>query len=358
MNLTRQELNEYDSMLGRLEGEAFEYVSSRVGSFLEQFPGATVEEVREFAIECATYAVAAFGDAAATEAADLYDAMASASGMNLKPALIDTSDPARFIDSGIRYQIGKFLSGDIQGFVSQCGNLAKEQVARRANETMRLNAKRDGLRYARVPMGGETCTFCAKLASKGFVYKSAKSAGEGHKFHRNCRCKVVPEFGETSVEGYDPDTWRDTWKKFEEIDRMKNRDGTPLSDFDKSTLKTAYLTDDVDYEKALKGMEGHSIPENKLTRYALDPDRQPDKAEAFRRALGYTKEDAAIVAAKVYEHMADNEPEHRSSGQYGESYTTIMEMTGKNGRTAKVLAGWIQDIEGGKMRLTTIHVDK
>lgn len=360
MNLSRQELNQYDSMLGKLEGEAFDYVSSRVGSYIEQFPGATVEEIREFAIECATYAVSAFGDAAATAAADLYDAMAAASGMRLKPALIDTSDPARFIDSGVRYQVGKLLGGDVQEFVRQCAMVARDQVARRANETMRVNARRDNLRYARVPTGGETCTFCAMLASRGFAYTSAKSAGEGHKFHRNCRCKVVPEFGETSVEGYDPGEWRDTWKKFREIDQMRGQDGAPMSDFDKNALKTAYLSGGIDYEKALEGMEGHSIPESKLTRYSLDPERQPDKARAFREALGYTKEDAAEVAAKVYEHMADHEPEKHGEGKYGTSYTTVMTMTGKNGKSAKVLAGWIRDADlgDGKLRLTTIHVDK
>lgn len=238
-------------------------------------------------------------------------------------------------------------------------NLARDQVQRRANQTMQHNAARDGLRYARVSTGAETCTFCTMFASRGFVYKSEQSAGgDGNHYHRGCRCRVVPGFDGMEIDGYDPQELSIRWRAFEEIDNSVYADGSPLTDFDKTILKTAYMSGDVDFGKVSEGMAKFSIPESKLTRYALDPDRQPDKAEAFRRALGYTKEDAAIVAAKVYEHMADNEPEHRSSGQYGESYTTIMEMTGKNGRTAKVLAGWIQDSEGGKMRLTTIHVDK
>lgn len=352
MRLSRQELNRYDESLGKLEGAAFAYVSSRVGSYIEQFPGATVDEIRDFAIECAAYAVAAYGDAAATAAAELYDAMAIASGMKLKSAVIDTSDPSPYIESSVRYQVTKLLNGDVDGFVRQCGLVASDQVARRANETMRVNARRDKMRYARVPHGGETCTFCAMLASRGFSYKSARGAGEGHKFHRNCRCKVVPEFGGVDVEGYDPKEWERTWDKFREID------GSSATDFDKKILKTAYITGGIDYEKVMIGMESHSIPEAKLTRYALDPEKDPDKARAFSGYLGYEKEDAAAVAARVYEHVAEHEPEYKDTTPHGDRFTTEMVMSGKDGKAAKVKVGWIRDDDTGKMRMTTIFVDE
>ena len=70
---------------------------------------------------------------------------------------------------------------------------------------------------ARVPMGAETCTFCAMLASRGFAYRSASAAGEGNHFHPSCRCKVVPSTA-GAVEGYDPDEWAARWRAMEEID--------------------------------------------------------------------------------------------------------------------------------------------
>lgn len=82
--------------------------------------------------------------------------------------------------------------------------LARDQVRRAANRTMRHNAARDGRGYARVPMGGEACGFCIMLASRGFVYRSAQTAGEGNHYHSDCRCKVIPGFGGMTVEGYDP----------------------------------------------------------------------------------------------------------------------------------------------------------
>lgn len=356
--LPRKALSAYDKRLAALEGKAYEYASSRISAFIEKFPGATPEQVREFAIEVVDDAVGAFGDGASSLAADMYEGMAALSGVKVKPAVIDTSDVHGHIESEVRYQLGKYLSGDPQGFIRACGSKASNQVARRANQTMRLNAKRDGLRYARVPMGGETCKFCAMLASRGFDFKTAKSAGEGNHFHDGCRCKVIPGFDGMEVEGYDPDEWLDRWRMFEEIEAMKDAMGAPLSTFDKLVLKTAYITADIEYDKVLKGVERHVIPAAKLERYALDRERQPDKARAFKGYLGYTKGDAPTVAAKVYEHVADHEPEFRETDRYGDRFTTHMVMGGKDGKSAKVKVGWILEEGDGKMRLTSIYVNE
>ena len=91
------------------------------------------------------------------------------------------------------------------------GAIARDQVRRRGNQTTLHNAKRNKLRYARVPMGGETCTFCMMLASRGFVYHSAQTAGEGNHYHHDCRCKAVPGFDGIKVEGYDPDKYAELY---------------------------------------------------------------------------------------------------------------------------------------------------
>lgn len=36
------------------------------------------------------------------------------------------------------------------------------------------------------------CAFCRLVASRGAVYRSARSAGDGHKYHDHCHCVVVP----------------------------------------------------------------------------------------------------------------------------------------------------------------------
>lgn len=205
MELPRRELDAYDERLSRLEREAMEHVRQRVSAYTGRFPGATPEEAREFAKQCVSDAVDAYGDASAAEAADMYEALAKASGVEVRPALVDTSDVSRFVDDDVRYRMRRFLEGDFEEFARLCGQLASDQVSRRANQTMRRNCRRDGLKWARVPMGGETCDFCLMLASRGFVYKSASTAGEGNHYHRSCRCKIVPGFKGMKVAGYDPD---------------------------------------------------------------------------------------------------------------------------------------------------------
>lgn len=362
MVLTRQALSEYDARIQKLGDAAYDTVYRRVTQFVKRFPGASVERVRDFTIESVSYAVSVYGDAASTCAADLYDEMAEASGAKLPPAILDTSDVTGYIEKEVRYQAGKYIAGKGEEFASAVAAKATDQVSRRANETMRRNAKRDGLRYARVPMGGETCTFCIMLASRGFVYKSAKTAGEGSHFHAHCRCKVVPQFDkrgrETKVEGYDPDELLDRWDKFKQIDEMRGADGKPVSEFDRRVLKIAYADKHIDYEKVLSSVETHSISAPKLERYALSQNGDANKARAFEGYLGYTDRDAAVVGALVYEHVASNPPEYRDSTPHGDRYTTRMRMAGKDGKSADVKVGWIKEDGAAKMRLTTIFVDE
>lgn len=62
--------------------------------------------------------------------------------------------------------------------------------------------------------------------------------------------------------------------------------------------------------------------------------------------------------SRVYEHVADHEPEFRETDRYGDRFTTRMVMRGKDGKSAKVKVGWILDKGGGKMRLTSIYVNE
>lgn len=90
------------------------------------------------------------------------------------------------------------------------GNLARDQVKRQANRTMAENCAHDGVRYARVPRGSETCGFCIMLASRGFVYTTPEAAQHSHD---GCDCKVMPGFDGAEVEGYDPDSMYDLYRE-------------------------------------------------------------------------------------------------------------------------------------------------
>lgn len=70
-------------------------------------------------------------------------------------------------------------------------------------------------RWARVPKG-RTCAWCAMLASRGWVYHSAESAGAvANSFHRDCDCQIVPNWDDKKrrIDGYDPDELYDEYKR-------------------------------------------------------------------------------------------------------------------------------------------------
>lgn len=80
--------------------------------------------------------------------------------------------------------------------------------AARARKRYARQKRRKHVRFARVPSGAETCSFCLTLASRGFVYHSRETAGLNRVDHAHafCDCVIVPSFlgeGGLAVPGYD-----------------------------------------------------------------------------------------------------------------------------------------------------------
>ena len=248
MALSRQALSDYDSSLSKVEGAAADYVYKRLDAYLQRFPEASVADARDFAISVVNAAVDAYGDAASTLAADLYDTLADASPKTLPTATVDTSDVSGYVDRDVRYQAGKLVEGAPTEFARAVAMSVSDQVSRLANSTMMRNVGRDRVRYARVPLGVETCDFCAMLASRGFVYRTAASAGEMSHWHRNCRCKVIPGMeGDFTVEGYSGEQYEALARADAEIDSdptltPEQRDAArrALQEYDAAESYTAY----------------------------------------------------------------------------------------------------------------------
>ncbi len=267
-------------------------------------------------------------------------------------------------------------------------------------------------RFARVPSGGETCKFCLMLAGRGFVYHSKKTAGEFGHYHDNCDCRIVASWDKDGVEGYDPTAYHNEWLGRENftIPEAKLTRYSLCMESERGRDKAIAFRDAEGYDPTAYhnewlGRENFTIPEAKLTRYSLcmesergrdkaiafrdalgfteedageimgqvyrwvgeeakltryslcmESERGRDKAIAFRDALGFTEEDAGEIMGQVYRWVGEHEPAFRESGKYGDSYTTDMVMVGKNGKTARVVVGWMKDHGKDKMRLTTIYV--
>lgn len=134
--------------------------------------------------------------------------------VNSAPIVDATQDVLPFIE---RYFHGESPEEAVRRRV---GNLARDQVKRRANRTMAENCARDGVRYARVPVGAETCGFCIMLASRGFVYTTPEAAAHAHD---GCDCKVMPGFPGMEIDGYDPEKLYRVWRRIDDAKIIDER---------------------------------------------------------------------------------------------------------------------------------------
>ena len=99
------------------------------------------------------------------------------------------------------------------------------------------------------------------------------------------------------------------------------------------------------------------IPIEKLTEYALSPERDPNKAKAFEMALGYDRNNADKLLQNILHNLEKYEAKNKGNYGYGEKYEVVMNINGENGKSAKVLTAWLDDAETGEMRLITLYVD-
>ena len=109
---------------------------------------------------------------------------------------------------------------------------------------------------------------------------------------------------------------------------------------------------------SINGLGEAHIPIAKLTQYALNPEKSPDKAKAFEEALGYNLGNAQ----KLIENILDNVNKYmivkRPTTIHGEPFQIAMDLKGENSKTANVITGWIIDSKTCEIRLTSIYVNK
>lgn len=241
--ISAAEFAAYNRQVARIGDRAAADVESSVLAWCRSHEGATVAEKREAAKLIMDGFVQGYDDVAAEFAAQWYDHRAEQGGARLEQAVTMTTYRPDSVDAVARYQAKKLAKGGDAAFAKACGEFARNDAFRSLNETISANVGRDkdkGVRFARVPTGFETCTFCLMLASRGAVYHTRKTAGEFKHFHRRCDCKIVPGFGDDPdaelVEGVRPKELHKLYKQFREIDETEG-----LSAAEKDVLKRKAL---------------------------------------------------------------------------------------------------------------------
>lgn len=241
--ISAAEFAAYNREVAGIGDRAAADVESSVLAWCRSHDGATVAEKREAAKLIMEGFVQGYDDVAAEFAAQWYDHRAEQGGARLEQAVTVTTYEPDAVDAVARYQAKKLAKGGDAAFAKACGEYARNDAFRSLNETISANVGRDkdkGVRFARVPTGFETCTFCLMLASRGAVYHTRKTAGEFKHFHRRCDCKIVPGFGDDPdaelVEGVRPKELVRKWWLFEKIDATEG-----LSSAERNEMKRLVL---------------------------------------------------------------------------------------------------------------------
>lgn len=224
----------YNAAIKSNGGKAEQAVRKVVGVWLAENPAATVEQTRDFCIALLREVCGTYGNAAGDAAYALREVIAEASGISTAAVTYTYAPDASEVSKAVRYQARHLVDGDPDAFVDGVSDAARFFTERGANDTMyhltETDVRRLGhkVRFARVPMGPTTCEWCLMLASRGFVYHNAKTAGEAKKFHRNCDCRIVPSYGKgAEVEGYDPD---ELYQQWQEVVAQKQADSGTASE--------------------------------------------------------------------------------------------------------------------------------
>lgn len=147
-----------------------------------------------------------YGNMSATLAADFFDVQA---------AELNLARPRTVMAAAVNERQATARLGWALSTPDQSGNLSvllDELVKQPYRDTLANSASASGAGFARVPSGSETCAFCLMLASRGAVYRSAKTAGDGHRYHGKCDCVPTLVRDERDYpKGYDPGALSDVY---------------------------------------------------------------------------------------------------------------------------------------------------
>lgn len=166
-----------------------------------------VAEIRDAVISIMQVACGASTDIAARLAADFYDGLRVRMVGESFGAVAESMRNPDATDGAIRAFIQTIVDGgDVEKFIQKCAGRLDYENNRAANMCMAANAKKDPIKakWARVPTDDDACEFCLMLASRGFVYGSMKLASHSHE---NCRCRVIPGWKDSTIEGYNSDKY-------------------------------------------------------------------------------------------------------------------------------------------------------
>lgn len=158
-----------------------------------------------------------YGQVAATLAADWYEELRASDGaVGGFRAVAADSVPAGAVEAKVRYLASHLWTPEPAAMLGGLLTAADKYVKQPGRDTVAVNAKREGVRWARVPTGAKTCSWCLVLASRDAVYlseSSAKRDSSGEHYHGDCDCQAVRIAKESDYPpGYLPDRYYEMYQ--------------------------------------------------------------------------------------------------------------------------------------------------
>lgn len=216
MRISKARIDQYRDELNTLADLASDYVKAFVELMLQENPNIGVAELRQATIEAIEESLNVFGVEASSLAGELFDEIMLGEGISAQ-ATVGRTIEAEAVDKKVRTYAQELVNGNAAVFTKKVTDITNYYIKREAFQSMIDNCERNDVKWARIPSGRETCSFCFMLSSQGFVYLSRENAKGAHGMHRNCDCVVVPGVkGVTKIAGYDPEGMRGRWEKIAE----------------------------------------------------------------------------------------------------------------------------------------------
>lgn len=163
----------------------------------------------------------------------------------------------------------------------------------------------------------------------------------------NCRCVALTR-ARWALDEEELKTLKERAKYFG-LDKTKD-----FEDYKTKYLKATETLKNQGKSSIIKERGNISLPLAKFIGYALNPDKDINKATAFKKALGYDMTNADDLIDNIIDHVDESKLIPKTDNGYGMLYEYVMQLVGPNGKKANVLTAWIQD--GKKKRLTSAYV--
>lgn len=203
--------------LSRGLDEATRMALAALSSAFRRLDLSSPERARDALLVVMPAIAAQYGDLAATSAAEWYERLRADAVGGPYSAILAAGPSEVQVVQATRWAVGGLWGENPAGVQATLGGVLGRLIGQQGKDTVHRNVAADPAkpRWARVPGPGGCCAWCSMLASRGFVYASAATAGKGHAYHDHCSCVPTPLWkGQAHrIRDYDPKALRATYDK-------------------------------------------------------------------------------------------------------------------------------------------------